>query len=220
MSDLSELEYMKAYKTLNRSFVFLSMLLCLIIVFGNIFTGYGAVPEGGCTNSGSINVEIETAVSQYFNSVSGLTTSRYNFACDTTDNDVINKSTSNRIIANYYDKDGKIDQALVYTDVKLGIEDVAMAINDGKFFVTGLMYSDVDAWNQIFESLSLVITGITGIGVLACVMAFVIQIIKLGAAAGNPSERERALSGLLWTGIGTAGLGAVTIIFGFAYSLI
>ena len=178
------------------------------------------MPEGGCTNSGSINVEIETAVSQYFNSVSGLTTSRYNFACDTTDNDVINKSTSNRIIANYYDKDGKIDQALVYTDVKLGIEDVAMAINDGKFFVTGLMYSDVDAWNQIFESLSLVITGITGIGVLACVMAFVIQIIKLGAAAGNPSERERALSGLLWTGIGTAGLGAVTIIFGFAYSLI
>ena len=190
-----------------------------IVTFGNVFA-FSAAPAGGCTNDAGVNAGIEAAVSAYMNDVSGLGTSALDFACDTTTNTTLDQSKQKKIIANYKDDNGKIEQALIYTDIRLGIDDVAMDINGGKFYVAGLMYSDVDAWNQIFESISLIITGITGVGVLACVLAFVIQIMKLGAAAGNPSERERALSGLLWTGIGTAGLGAVTIIFAFAYSLI
>lgn len=210
---------MKVYKTLNKSFVFLSMLLCLVVVFGNVFA-FSAAPSGGCTNDAGVNAGIEAAVSAYMNDVSGLGTSPSDFACETTNNTSLNQKEQKKIIANYKNDSGQIEQALIYTDIKLGIDDVAMDINDGKFYVAGLMYSDVDAWNQIFESISLIITGISGLGVLACVLAFIIQIMKLGAAAGNPSERERALSGLLWTGIGTAGLGSVTIIFAFAYSLI
>lgn len=210
---------MKAYKTLNRSFVFLSVLLCLVVIFGNVFS-FRAAPAGGCTNDASVNAGIEAAVSAYMNNVSGLGTSAADFACETTNNNSLNQQKQKKIIANYKNDSGQIDQALIYTDLQLGIDDVAIDINGGKFYVAGLMYSDVDAWNQIFESMSLIITGITGLGVLACILAFIIQIMKLGAAAGNPSERERALSGLLWTGFGTAGLGAVTIIFAFAYSLI
>jgi hypothetical protein len=46
------------------------------------------------------------------------------------------------------------------------------------------------------------------------------QIIKLGASAGNPMEREKALMGILWTGIGIAGCGAAALIFGLAYNIL
>ena len=82
------------------------------------------------------------------------------------------------------------------------------------------MYHDEDAWNQIFSNISGVITGISGLGVLCCMLAFIIQIIKLGASAGNPAEREKAIKGLLWTGVGTAGCSAAALIFGLAYGLI
>jgi hypothetical protein len=48
----------------------------------------------------------------------------------------------------------------------------------------------------------------------------IMQIMKLGAAAGNPMDREKAIKGVLWTGIGTAGCGAAAFIFGLAYNIL
>ena len=51
-------------------------------------------------------------------------------------------------------------------------------------------------------------------------LAFVLQFIRLGASAGNPMEREKVLKGIIWTGIGTAGCGAATLIFSLAFGMI
>ena len=74
------------------------------------------------------------------------------------------------------------------------------------------------AWTDIIAKYRNFIVGISGIGAVAMVMFFIFNLLKLGATSGNPSERSKALSGLVWSGIAAAGLGSVTVIVGFFYS--
>ena len=76
------------------------------------------------------------------------------------------------------------------------------------------------AWTKIFTKYKGVIMGISGIATLTMVVLFIINFIKLGQAAGNPSTRSQALSGLLWTGIAAAGAGGVTVFVGIFSSLL
>ncbi len=142
---------------------------------------------------------------------------------------ISNPADYKEIMASYYyevDKDGDgetewvLAHTTIFTDFDFDIEDVELDLDGGRLVVSGTLYNDKDAWNQIFSSVSGIITGISGLGVLCCILAFIIQIIKLGASAGNPAEREKAIKGLLWTGIGTAGCSAAALVFGLAYGLL
>jgi hypothetical protein len=108
----------------------------------------------------------------------------------------------------------------IYTNLDLEASDLQFDLDGGRFVVSNMMNDDIVAWNHIFSNLKTIIVGITGIATLACILGFVIQIVKLGLAADNPVERERAVKGLLWTGIGTAGLGAATLIFGMFFNIL
>lgn len=74
--------------------------------------------------------------------------------------------------------------------------------------------SQDNAWTKIFTEYKGVIMGVSGIATLTMVILFIINFIKLGKSADNPSERSRCLTGLLWTGIAAAGAGGVTIFVG------
>ena len=116
-----------------------------------------------------------------------------------------------------------LQHTTIYVNTKefpLALEDVHIDIDSGRLVISGTMYDDTDAWNRIYSSISGIIVGITGLGTLCCLFAMIMQIIKLGAAAGNPMDREKALKGVLWTGIGTAGCGAAAFIFGLAYNIL
>jgi hypothetical protein len=80
--------------------------------------------------------------------------------------------------------------------------------------------SSKDAWNDVILKYKKFIVGISGIGAVSMIGFFIVQFMKLGASAGNPSARSQALVGVLWTGIAAAGLGAITIIVGFFYNAI
>lgn len=108
----------------------------------------------------------------------------------------------------------------MYVKGDFNASDVKIDIDNGKVVISNILVSDEDAWNLIFSKGRLIIAGISGLATIGCVLGFVIQIIKLGASAGNPRDREQALKGLLWTGIGTACLGSVTIIFGMVFSFL
>ena len=142
---------------------------------------------------------------------------------------IMNPADYKEVMASYYyevDKDGDGDNewvlahTTIFTDYDFSIDDVGIDIDGGRLVISGTMNNDQDAWNQIFSNISGIITGISGLGVLCCILAFIIQILRLGAAAGNPAEREKAIKGLLWTGIGTAGCSAAALIFGLAYGLL
>jgi len=101
-----------------------------------------------------------------------------------------------------------------------GIWNTDIVINDGRVVVTGVDGDDQSAWNLIYSKYKGVIVGIAGLGTITCVLAFVIFFMKMGATSGNPAERSKCLTMLLFTGAGAAGLGAVTLIFGFFWNLI
>ena len=108
----------------------------------------------------------------------------------------------------------------IYTNYDFDLDDVSIDIDEGKLIVSNTLYSDTDAWNIIYNRIGVIISGLSGLGILVCLFAFVLQIIRLGTAAESPSERGRAIRGLLWTGIATAGCSSVALIFSIAYSLL
>lgn len=76
------------------------------------------------------------------------------------------------------------------------------------------------AWKTLIIKYKSFITGIAAVGAVTMVILFIMQFLKLGASAGNPSARSQALVGVLWTGIAAAGLGAVALITGIFYRAI
>lgn len=73
------------------------------------------------------------------------------------------------------------------------------------------------AWAKLIDKYKGFITGVAGIAAVTMVVLFIVNLLKLGSASGNPQAKSQALSGLLWTGIATAGLGIVTVIVGIFY---
>lgn len=74
-------------------------------------------------------------------------------------------------------------------------------------------------FNKIFGTGRGVLFGMFGVATLTFVILFIINFVKLGAAADNPSQRSEALKGLLHTGIALALLGGITIIVGVTTGL-
>jgi len=92
--------------------------------------------------------------------------------------------------------------------------------DDGSLDVMGLGTGDSNQWNNLYSKYRTVIVGVSGIGAITMIIFFILNFMKLGASAGNPQARSQALSGVLWTGLAAAGLGAVSIIAGFFYNAV
>jgi hypothetical protein len=114
--------------------------------------------------------------------------------------------------------DGSV--STVYTSEKPTVNQLLVFIEDGVLNLQGISNDDVSSWNLMFSKVKGIIIGLTGVGALTMVVLFIIQFMKLGASAGNPQERKRALTGVLWTGIAAALLGSVTLVVGFFYNAI
>ena len=89
---------------------------------------------------------------------------------------------------------------------------------EGGLNVMGIGTGDSNQWNNLFGKYRTVVVGISGVGAITMIVFFIINFMKLGSSAGNPQARSQALTGVLWTGLAAAGLGAVSIIAGFFYN--
>lgn len=113
----------------------------------------------------------------------------------------------------------KNDKKVEEKSAASGLPDVTIGA-DG-VTATGDMARDKDmaeSWNDFIDKYRFWISGIAGIAAVSMILFFIIQFMKLGASAGNPSERSKAISGLVFAGIAAAGLGGVAIIVGFFYT--
>lgn len=75
------------------------------------------------------------------------------------------------------------------------------------------------ALNKILYEYRGIVTFISGIGMISMIMFFIFNLINLGNSKGNPQERQKAVTGLIVSGIATAGLGSVTLITSLFYNL-
>lgn len=87
---------------------------------------------------------------------------------------------------------------------------------DGNVTVTGQGDAN-SAWKTVIDKYKNFITGVSAIGAVTMLVLFIVQFMKLGASAGNAQARSNAITGCLWTGLATAGLGAVSLITGIFY---
>lgn len=103
-----------------------------------------------------------------------------------------------------------------------GIGDSSITIsNDGKITTTGDLEkkSSGTAWTDFITKYRNFIVGVSGVGMVSMILFFMMNLLKLGATAGNPSERQKVLTGLIWSGVAAAGLGSVTTFVGFFYGI-
>jgi hypothetical protein len=113
------------------------------------------------------------------------------------------------------------DGVTIYEPVAADINDISVEMKDGKIELEGFGSGDQSSiWSNIFAKYKTFIAGISGIAAITMLVFFILNFMKLGASSGNPQARQQALMGVLWTGLAAAGLGAVSIFFGFFYSIL
>lgn len=76
-----------------------------------------------------------------------------------------------------------------------------------------------DFWNKVFQISRYIVTGLTGLGAIALVGIFVYKAVTLANSGSNPRHREEAIRGIIFTFIGAALLGGVSLISGLAFGL-
>ena len=86
--------------------------------------------------------------------------------------------------------------------------------------VTAVADGQESAFGKIIEKYKDVITFVSGIGAITMIGIFIFHFMKLGSTAANPSERAKVTTGLIWSGIAAAGLGAVSLIVGVFYGML
>lgn len=75
-------------------------------------------------------------------------------------------------------------------------------------------------FNKVLTEYRSFVIFLMGIGIFSMIMFFILNFLALANSKGNPQAREKAIHGLIVTGIATAGLGAVTTITTLFYNMI
>mgnify|MGYP004584727153 CR=1 FL=1 len=73
------------------------------------------------------------------------------------------------------------------------------------------------SFSKIIDKYKTAITFISAIGAVTMVAIFILNFMKLGTTSGNPTERSKCITGLIWSGIAAAGLGSVALVVGIFY---
>lgn len=93
---------------------------------------------------------------------------------------------------------------------------------DGSLKINGEGFgkSQESAWQELFNKYQTVITGISGIATLAMVMFFIWNAVLLGKASSDPAGRQKAVTGLIWSGGAAMVLGSATLFVGVFYGML
>ena len=100
--------------------------------------------------------------------------------------------------------------------------DFKFEIKQGGIDITGkaMEGTEEDAWNTMYDKYQLFIVGISGVAALTCLAVFIFQFIKLASVADNPQARSQVLTSIMWSGIGTVGLGSVAFFTSLFYGML
>lgn len=91
---------------------------------------------------------------------------------------------------------------------------------DGLIVSEDITREHADAgWNQVLRSYKNFVIGFFAMATLSMVFMFIYAFINLGASAGNPGARAKAVTTVLWTGIATAILGGTLLFFSMFYNM-
>ena len=164
-------------KILNKFFVFFSILIILVSCFspwtlaadetGTIARGCDTSKTTSLTN----NTNVATRVYQYYAANQTGTNAWKNgpekqpvdsdsFKCSMydvkSDSSIKNPADYKEVMVNFYYTDAKgnvlLGHTTIFTDFKFAIEDVGIDVDGGRLVISGTMYHDEDAWNQIFSN--------------------------------------------------------------------
>jgi hypothetical protein len=97
-------------------------------------------------------------------------------------------------------------------------DDFDVTIEEGEDGAVNTGESENQGFGALIESLKEFIVGIAGVATVIAVGFFIFNFIKLGGS--NSRTRSEAISGLIYSGIATAGLGSVTLITAMFYGMI
>lgn len=88
--------------------------------------------------------------------------------------------------------------------------------DDGKLDLGSVGLADGEKKGAVFSRILTeyrgIVTFISAIALISMILFFIINLIALGNSKGNPQDRQKAITGLVVSGIATAGLGSVVTI--------
>lgn len=79
--------------------------------------------------------------------------------------------------------------------------------------------TEEEAINAGLSKFKIVVLTVMGFATLTMILIFIKNFLILGIASTNPQARGQAITGLIFSGIATAGLGGIIVFVGFFYTL-
>ena len=100
------------------------------------------------------------------------------------------------------------------------VSDIEVSMGeDGTLTIDGISDEDgKSTWNRIFSEYKEIIVGVSGIATLTFIALFIYNFFKLGASGDNPNARKTAILALIFTFIGCAGCGSVTLFVALSWN--
>ncbi len=108
-----------------------------------------------------------------------------------------------------------------YADIKIEPSGDGVVIKPGQMpdmTNTSGIKSAIDA--TVMGNVRDVAMTITAICSIICLVAFLISVTKLAASAGNPIARQRALAGILFSGVALALFGGAWVVVSFFWNFL
>lgn len=118
---------------------------------------------------------------------------------------------------------GVFSNEVAFATATPNINDITYDSANGQIGLGGFQAGDEEKgqiFNKVLKEYKGVVTFISAIGLVSMILFFIFNLISLGNSKGNPQERQKAITGLIVSGIATAGLGAVNIIVALFYNMI
>lgn len=114
----------------------------------------------------------------------------------------------------------KVSQTEIAEGKLANIDGTTFSTEGGRLSIDGRVpriddISIENGFNIFLEKYRLLIVGVLGTATITAIAFFIVHFMELGASAGNVQKRQEAISGLLWSGIATAGIGGATTFVAF-----
>lgn len=74
-------------------------------------------------------------------------------------------------------------------------------------------------WRELLNKYKVFAIGIAAFAATSMIFVFIMSFMRLGASAGNPNDRKKAITGIMVSGISAALLGGVGILTALLYNI-
>lgn len=97
---------------------------------------------------------------------------------------------------------------------------ITFSVSDGKFVIKGVQTGLQNALNTGQSKILTISRWVLSLFTIAAIGIFIVSITKLSTSSSSPGDRKKAISSIMYSGIGVAIFGSISLFVGFFWTFL